>query len=90
MMGSRGTLTPLKDFFACVVLRQWSKEDNPILGIQGILHLVMGMARIFQGGGGGSHPGNLPDCLCILFLLTDIINERGMGFGRGSERQAYK
>ena len=52
MMGSRSTLTPLKDFFACVVLRQWSKEDNPILGIQGIFHLVMGMARIFQGGRG--------------------------------------
>ena len=53
MMGSRSTLTPLKDFFACVVLRQWSEKDNPILGIQGIFHLVMGMARIFQGGGGG-------------------------------------
>ena len=52
MMRSRCTLTPLKDFFACVVLRQRSKEDNPILGIQGIFHLVMGMARIFQGGGG--------------------------------------
>ena len=51
-MRSRSTLTPLKDFFACVVLRQRSKEDNPILGIQGIFHLVMGMARIFQGGGG--------------------------------------
>lgn len=56
MMGSRSTLTPLKDFFACVVLRQWSKEDNPILGIQGIFHLVMGMARIFQGGAGGDTP----------------------------------
>ena len=52
----------------------------------------MGMARILQvgrgggGGGGGSHLGYLPDCLCILFLLTDIINERGMGWrGGGGE-----
>lgn len=43
----------------------------------------MGIAKIFQGGGGGSHPGYLPDCLCILFLLTDIINERWMGWGGG-------
>ena len=55
----------------------------------------MGMARILQvggggGGGGGSHLGYLPDCLCILFLLTDIINERGMGWRGGGGRQAYK
>ena len=31
MMGSRSTLTPLKDFSACVVLREWSNEGNPIL-----------------------------------------------------------
>ena len=53
MMGFRSTLTPLKDFFACLVLRQWSKEDNPILGIQSIFHSVMGMARIFQRGAAG-------------------------------------
>ena len=52
MMGSRSTLTPLKDFFACVVLRQWSKEDNPILGIQGIFHLVMVWLGFFKGGRG--------------------------------------
>ena len=52
-MGFRSTLTPLKDFFACLVLRQWSKEDNPILGIQSIFHSVMDMARIFQRGAAG-------------------------------------
>ena len=56
MMGFRSTLTPLKDFFACLVLRQWSKEDNPILGIQGIFHSVMVMARIFQRGAAGYTP----------------------------------
>ena len=56
MMGFRSTLTPLKDFFACLILRQWSKEDNPILGIQGIFHSVMVMARIFQRGAAGYTP----------------------------------
>ena len=65
-MGSRSTLPPLKDFFACVVLRQWSKEDNPILEIQGIFHLVMGMARIFQGGGGGA-AGHTPITYQIVY-----------------------
>lgn len=83
MMGFRSTLTLLKDFLRALFCGSGVKRT-----IQSWEYKASSTwSRVWPGffKGRGVTPGYLPDCLCILFLLTDIINERGMGWGRGEE-----